>query len=146
MPITFTTGNWTFNGSTGLWYDPPLVGAFEYDGTSGTTFNSITLPGGYSSVNVFSGPAFSTFLGTCSAGSTVDFVALTGASVGAFRIVGINPNVDAADPNAYPVQIFFNSPTGSITQTVIPEPGTFGPAIAGLDVFMASKSRKISQS
>jgi len=39
---------------------------------------------------------------------------------------GINPSVDAANPNAFPLQIFFSASTGSFTQTAfVPEPSTF---------------------
>lgn len=143
IPLTFTPGNWTFTGPSGHWYDPPLVSGFDYVGTSGTLFSKITLPGGFSSVNVLDGSGFSTLLGSFAAGSTVDFIALTGGAIGAFRIAGINPTVDAADQNAYPVQVFFTTSNGSFSQTALtPEPATFTLAIAGLALLVYSRGTK----
>ena len=59
---------------------------------------------------------------------TVDFATLAGGPLSAFRIDGINPQVDTANVNAFPLQVFFSTATGSFTQTAltgVPEPGTW---------------------
>lgn len=127
---TFSNGTWTFiNGPSGVWFDPPFAGGFDYVGTGGTQFTQITLPPGFgSSFNISYGPGFSTSLGTFGSGVTVDFAALTGGPLSSFRLTGIDPLVDSANPIGFPLQVFFSAPTGSFTQTAIeavPEPGTW---------------------
>ena len=86
-----------------------LVGRFA--GISGTTF--ITLPTGFGSTfQVTGGPDFGNY-GTFGANSQVNF----GSAIEQFRINGINPSVDAALANAFPLQVFFSSATGSFTQS-----------------------------
>ena len=131
LPSLGGSGNWTFSGQSGLWFDPPATSSYEYTGTGGTTFTSITLVTGFGAVNVQYGPGFASSLGSFAGGSTVDFVALTGGPLSAFRISGINPSVDAADPNAYPLQVFFSSANGTFTQNAVPEPATYSLVIAG---------------
>lgn len=128
LPDGFNGTGWVFsNVQSGLWFDPPFTNAFDYEGQSGTTFDSITLPTGYGSTfDILTGPGFSNLLGTFGAGSSVNFLTLAGGPLSAFRLSGINPAVDAALPNAFPLQIFFNSgANGSFTQTAVsdvPEP------------------------
>lgn len=126
LPTSGGAGTWNFtNGNSGLWYDPPLVDAYDYTGTGGTLFNSITLPTGFTApFDVYNG---STFIGSFAGGSAVNFVALTGGAVSSFRVGNINPLADAGSPTAFPLQIFFSTPTGSFTQTgvaAVPEPST----------------------
>ena len=120
---------WTFlNGPNGGTFDPPFVNGFEYAGVSGTRFDRITLPTGFgSSFTVWTGAGFTTSLGTFAAGAAVDFVL---GGVAAFQVRNIQPSVDAALPNAFPLTIFFEGGgTGNFTQTGIensvPEPSTW---------------------
>ena len=131
LPSGGGIGYWTFSGQSGLWFDPPATSSYEYTGTGGTTFTRINLVTGFGAVNVQYGPGFASSLGSFAGGSMVDFVALTGGPLSAFRISGINPSVDAADPNAYPLQVFFSSANGTFTQNAVPEPATYSLFIAG---------------
>ena len=131
LPMNFTPGNWTLSGPSGSWFDPPFTSSYDYTGTGGTTFTRIGLVNGFGPVNVLYGPGFGTSLGSFAGGSMVDFVALTGAALSSFRISGINPTVDAADPSAYPIQAFFSTPTGSFTQSAVPEPATWSLMLVG---------------
>ena len=131
MPTGGTTGNWTLSGPSGSWFDPPFTSSYDYNGIGGTTFTQIGLVTGFGPVNVLYGPGFGISLGSFAGGSMVDFVALTGAALSSFRISGINPTVDAADPSAYPIQAFFSTSTGSFTQTAVPEPATWSLMLVG---------------
>ncbi|MBY0506058.1 MAG: PEP-CTERM sorting domain-containing protein [Bryobacteraceae bacterium] len=143
LPTSGSSGSWTFGGASGLWYDPPTTSSYDYAGTAGTTFTRIRLVTGFAAVNVLYGPGFGTSLGSFAGGSTVDFVALTGSALSAFRISGINPSVDAADPNAYPLQMFFSSPSGTFTQTAVPEPSTVSLFLAGAMAARWLKAKRI---
>ncbi|MBY0508487.1 MAG: PEP-CTERM sorting domain-containing protein [Bryobacteraceae bacterium] len=121
--------SWVFSGvPSGRWTDPPFVDTFEYTGTGGTMFDRITLPTGYgNSFTVWTGAGFVTSLGTFAGGATVDFAV---GGVSAFQIRGINPTVDAALANAFPLQVFFEGGgSGSFNQTpienTVPEPATW---------------------
>jgi hypothetical protein len=116
------------NVPTGRWSDPPGTFGFDYVGTGGTQFTSITLPTGFSNAfRVLTGPTFSDLLGTFTGGTSVNFQTLLGSAISAFRIVDIFPTVDTdANPAAFPLQIFFNGPTGSFTQTPLSEQPTSG--------------------
>lgn len=126
---------WTFNNfPSGAWGDPPFVDTFEYTGTGGTLFDRITLPSNRGpSFTVWTGPGFTNSLGTFAAGSQVDFAP---GGIGAFQIRDINPFVDAALGDAFPLQIFFEGGgNGSFTQTpiesTVPEPSTWALMLAG---------------
>ena len=139
-----TAGSWTLVGPTGSWFDPPFTSSYDYTGTGGTTFTRIGLANGFGPVNVLSGPGFGTSLGSFAGGSTVDFVALTGVALSSFRISGINPAVDVADPGAYPIQAFFSTSTGSFTQSSVPEPATWSLMLVG--ALLAAYRKGISRS
>lgn len=123
---------WGFrNGPSGGTFDPPFVNGFEYVGVGGTRFDRIVLPTGFgSSFTVWTGAGFATSLGTFAAGAAVDFVL---GGVDSFQIRDIQPSVDAALPNAFPLTIFFEGGgLGSFDQTGIenvatgvPEPSTW---------------------
>ena len=131
-PVPLNNGGpprWGFQGvQSGGTFDPPFVNGFEYAGTGGTRFDRITLPTGFgSSFTVWTGAGFTTSLGTFPAGAAVDFVL---GGVDAFQIRNIQPSVDAALANAFPLQIFFEGGgLGNFTQTGIengvPEPSTW---------------------
>ena len=143
-PTGGTPGNWTLVGPTGSWFDPPFTSSYDYTGTGGTTFTRIGLANGFGPVNVLYGPGFGTSLGSFAGGSTVDFVALTGVALSSFRISGINPAVDVADPGAYPIQAFFSTSTGSFTQSSVPEPATWSLMLIG--ALLAAYRKGISRS
>lgn len=120
---------WVFtNVPSGMWFDPPYVDGFDYVGTGGTLFSSITLPTGFG--NALQVWANGNQLGTFTGGSAVNL-----GDVGSFQVRGINPLVDAALSNAFPLQIFFTGGgTGSFTQTgieAVPEPSTWVMLAAG---------------
>ena len=119
---------WVFQGvPSGRWTDPPFVNGFAYAGTGGTLFDRITLPTGFGSSFTIRTGAGNALLGTFAAGAVVDFLA---GGVSTFQILDIQPSVDAALPNAFPLQVFFEGGgNGDFTQTAlettVPEPATW---------------------
>ena len=119
---------WVFRGvQSGRWTDPPFVNGFAYAGTGGTLFDRITLPTGFGSSFTIRTGSGNTLLGTFAAGAVVDFVA---GGVSTFQIEDIQPSVDAALPDAFPLQVFFEGGgNGDFTQTAlentVPEPATW---------------------
>ena len=103
---------------------------FEYIGTGGTLFPQVGLPTGYDPFDICWGASFASCVNDF-AGSTFDFLAAAGGAVNQFRILGIDPLVDTANPLGFPTQMFFNGPTGNFTMTGLvqataaPEPQTF---------------------
>lgn len=130
------------NARSGAWYDPPDTWGYQYDALGGTLFTGLGLPTGFANpFDVWYGAGFGTRLGAFAGGSAVDFVALLGNGLDAFRITGISPRVDSADPFGFPTQLFFENPTGnSFTMTplvaAVPEPSTWLLLAAGLAVLL----------
>jgi len=136
---------WIFNNVPGgRWFDPPFVNAFQYAGTSGTKFDKITLPTGYGNAfTIWTGAGFTNNLGAFAGGSLVDFIL---GGVDSFQIRDINPTVDAALPNAFPLQVFFEGGgNGSFTQTpledAVPEPATWMMLALGLPWLLRARRR-----
>ncbi len=115
-------GSFVFNNvSSGQWVDPPLASGYTYNMTSpGSLFTSIlNFPTGFA--NPFTVTANGNLLGSFTNGQSVDFVSLLGAGVSSFSIANIFPFTDATDSQAFPLQLAFNTPTASFTQTPIVE-------------------------
>jgi hypothetical protein len=102
------TGFTFINVRSGGKFDPPFTSGYEYTGLSGTLFSAITLPTGFGSFTILAGPGFGTIAGSFNGGDTVTF----GTPQSAFRVTGINPLVDAADPAGFPLTIFFTDDSG----------------------------------
>lgn len=119
---------------TARWFDPPFATAFDYEILQtdlDSFFTGITFP---SMVNNASTPYTlsigGTTIGQFSAGASVDFSNLGFTNVSNFSITGINPAVDAAFGDAFPLLINFNTATNNnFSQTAItqdaPEPNVF---------------------
>ena len=100
--------------------------------------------GGYHGYNRYGGAGLGTLLGSFASGANVDFISLLGSAQSTFRIAGITPQVDSADPLAFPLQVFFSTPSGSFTQTPladIPEPATWMAMAAGLSLLLIKRRR-----
>ena len=146
IPAPPGAGNpWRFtNVTNGQWTDPPFVNAFQYADTSGTKFDKIRLPTGYGNAfTIWTGAGFTNHLGTFAGGSLVDFIL---GGVDSFQIRDINPTVDAALPNAFPLQVFFEGGgNGSFTQTpledAVPEPATWMMLALGLPWLLRARRR-----
>lgn len=138
LPDITTPGLFTFtNVPSGRWFDPPIVSGFTYTMTGGSLFSSILdFPTGFA--GPFTVDVGGTILGSFGPGQSVDFSGFAGGGVSSFRVTGITPPVDAANPLAFPLQIAFTTPTASFTmqainpqQTEIPEPGTLALLLVG---------------
>ena len=119
-----------FNVNSGQFMDPPIADGFEYQMTSASTFTKIGLPEGYGdnfTVIVGGNPVATGLVGG-------DAYTFAGPGVTSFQLIGLNPDVDAASPTAFPLYMEFDTPTASFDMTAIPvpEPSTFVLAILGL--------------
>lgn len=104
------------DGPTGNWFDLPLALGYEFQQTGGSRFTDVlTLPIGIDGDGLFEVQVGNQSLGQFAEGAGVDFVQLLGAGVPAFRIVGIDPAVDATDVEAFPVQLAFDTATADFT-------------------------------
>lgn len=119
-----------FNVTSGQFMDPPIADGFEYTMTSASNFTKIGLPEGYGSnfTVIVGGNPVATGLG---GGDAYTFA---GPGVPSFSLIGLNPDVDAANPNAFPLYMEFDTPTASFDMSAIavPEPSTFVLAVLGL--------------
>lgn len=111
-------GSFVFNNvASHQWFDPPLASGYTYNMTTpDSLFTSIlNFPTGFA--NPFTVTANGSVLGSFTNGQSVDFVSLLGAGVDSFEISNIFPFTDATDTQAFPLQLAFNTPTASFTQT-----------------------------
>ena len=123
LPNAYSPANNTFsffNAISGVWFDPPLASEIVYEMTDGSLFTKIlAFPDGIDANGMFSVNADGVDLGQFAVGDMVDF----GAGVTKFTVSGIDPAVDAEDPNAFPIKLEFNTTTANFDMTLlIPEP------------------------
>jgi hypothetical protein len=119
-----------FNVASGQFMDPPIADGFEYTMTSASNFTKIGLPEGYGNnfTVIVGGNPVATGLGGG------DAYVFAGPGVPSFSLIGLNPDVDAGNPDAFPLYMEFDTPTASFDMSAIavPEPSTFVLAILGL--------------
>ena len=114
----------------GNWFDPPLVGGYEYATDGNSNFTRVGLP---PLVNI--PDADGQYLVSSVHG---DQIVLAGnnyvfpSPVDFFTITGIDPFVDGGDPLAFPTYLALDQTTASFTMTPIPEPSSFALGAFGL--------------
>jgi probable HAF family extracellular repeat protein len=150
---TQSEGDWMnfYDVPTDRWFDPPATSGFTYQATGTSLFTSIVnFPCGVDPDNTFTVSVGDLFLGEFQAGQSLDFVQLLGQGVSQFTISGINADLDAQNPTAFPIQLGFNTPTASFgikpidNAASVPEPSTLiGSGLVGL-VFGWRKLRRKS--
>jgi hypothetical protein len=103
---------WVFGeGPSGAWFDPTGAGGYIYSMSGDSLFTDIlSLPTGFANPFTISSPGC-TIPGTYTGGDSVDFVSLCGQGVSSFAISDISPAVDPDTPNAFPIELAFNTPT-----------------------------------
>ena len=111
------------NAPSGAWTDPALASGYTYTiDTPGSLFTEIAgFPTGFAAP--FTVSVGDTVLGTFEPGDNFIF---PNGGVESFTISGITPPGLSDDPAAFPIQLAFNTPSASFTQTAItvPEPST----------------------
>lgn len=133
---------WSFvDVPSGDWSDPPIAYGFLYEMQGNSLFTDIFNIGSAFDypLDIFSGDDF---LGTFKNGdATFEF---ENGGVSSFSIVGFEPLVNPDDPNAFPIQLGFNTDTASFNQYAltreVPEPTPI--ALFGLGLAVLSLSRK----
>ncbi len=111
---------------SGKWFDPPLAEGFIYTMTGEALFTGIAgLPDLDGELDdLFTVAAEGSTLGAYGPGDTVDFVSLLGHGVSEFVVTGIDPAVDAAAPDCFPLAIEFDTATADFVMQPIPEPAS----------------------
>jgi hypothetical protein len=108
-----------YRGPSGRWFDPPLALGYEFQQSNTSLFTDIlSLPIGRDGDGFFEVEVGARSLGRFAAGSRVDFRALLGGNgVPSFRIVGIDPALDATNMASFPVQLAFDTAFADFTMT-----------------------------
>ncbi len=121
---TMPSGHARFDPWSGQWIDPPLADSFEFQMIGASLFTDILeFPTGIIATNKqFEVWVNHASIGSFSAGQGVNFVSLLGAGVTNFVVSGINPSVDGENPEAFPINLAYDTPRASFTMTPIPVP------------------------
>lgn len=95
------------------WFDPPLASGYTFAAQAPTMFTRIVdFPVGVDADGAFIVRANGQLLGAFAVGQSVDFVALLGAPVSAFEVLGIEPLVDGSNYTAFPIRLEFSNGMG----------------------------------
>lgn len=124
----------------GNWFDPPLVGGYEYATDGSSNFTEVGLPPLVNVPDADGQYLVSSVHGDQSvlAGNNYVFP----SPVDFFTINGINPFVDGGDPLAFPTYLDFDQTTVTWTMTPIPEPSSvllLAPGLVALVVVAARR-------
>ncbi len=136
VPLCFarTSFCFCFRGAPNRqWFDPPSASGYEYRMADGLFTRILDFPTGF--LSPFTVVVNGAPLGQYRPGQSADFTGFPGGGVASFRITGINPAVDAANPAAFPIKLEFNKQAATfamlpLTETVLQvavdiKPGTF---------------------
>lgn len=124
----------------GNWFDPPLVGGYEYATDGSSNFTEVGLPPLVNVPDADGQYLVSSVHGDQSvlAGNNYVFP----SPVDFFTITGINPFVDGGDPLAFPTYLDFDQTTVTWTMTPIPEPSSVLLLAAALMALIAVAARR----
>jgi hypothetical protein len=150
LPDVNGDGMYTFHGvPSGAWFDPPMVGTYQFTMTDGNFFtNILAFPTNIGDADgKFAVSVGNTLIGVFGEGESVSFADFGFANgVTAFTISGISPLVDGANPLGFPVKLAFSSPFTSFTMEGItitaPEPGTLTLILVGLAGCAVRRNRR----
>jgi hypothetical protein len=135
LPTASAQGPFGFLGAwSGAWVDPPMASGYRYVMSGTSVFTKIQgFPGGFGPLTVsVDGQVIASDLGP---GDSVDFAGILGHGVSEFTVNGIDPQVDAADATAFPLELSFDSSTADFQMIAVPEPATLSLlALGGLAV------------
>jgi hypothetical protein len=107
-----------FDVASGQFFDPPIADGFTYKMTSNSLFTKVGFPIGF-------GNDFRILVNNVVVASSLPAdgaYMFAGAGVGEFTIRGIDPDVDAANPDAFPVYLEFDTDTASFDMTAVAVP------------------------
>jgi|GEM_PF-4898854 len=110
------------------WCDPPMVDQFEYVVAGPGAVDGVTLPtypgeDKEYNVDIWDGAAWISVAVDVLAGDEISFIDSGHLDVTRFRITGIDPPADSADPMAFPLGITFSQVgTYDVEMTGTPEP------------------------
>lgn len=131
LPDASFEGGFVFdNAISGMWVDPPATDTFVFEMSDTSLFTAIVdFPTGFSQPFVVSVDGQE--VGTFGPGQSVDFSGHPGGGVSSFDVSGIAPEVDSADPEAFPIRLGYDTATAAFTMRV-PEPGSFVGGLAAV--------------
>jgi hypothetical protein len=144
------------NVRSGNWFDPPTAYGFRYGMTGTSLFTQIfDFPTGFN--NPFTVMVKDVLLGTnFTAGQSIDFknysdqlggLLVGGVGVSEFSVTELN--VDPTNPEAFPIQLGFNTETASFDQEAIeavPEPLSLFGSFLGAGVMAAMRRWRVASS
>jgi len=116
---------------SGMWVDPPFTDGFTYSMTGASRFTAIVdFPTGFA--QPFTVSVGEQVLGSFGPGQSVDFSGFPGGGVTSFSVMGIAPEVDTEDPEAFPLRLAYDTPAAAFTMTSLPEASPTAAAAAVL--------------
>jgi hypothetical protein len=152
LPFVIAPGQFFFDAPTPRrWFDPPFADGFEYEIDGAGEFFSFKIAPGFGTLTLEVGGVS---YGPVTEGTEYNFLTDFGLDdISVFRLLGIDPDLDIADPGfatAFPTFLdftdgvdFFMSAIVNDTPPSVPEPASLGLLTLGFSVMMWRRRRSV---
>ena len=109
---------------SGGWYDPPFTDSLYYQGVNESLFSAIRAPHGFGMLELWSLDGTDLLSSTFGNGE----IHMFDEAVKGFAVRGFNPLFDIGIAGGFPLQVFFDGPTGSFAMSGTMFGSTSGPS------------------